>query len=116
MATIEPRAPKETTGNIGDSALLGPFTSVGKIDRFGGAVLGQTPLMLARYLGEVWWYAAFLAIGSTPVVLLLVAFTGLQCSVEAYYSLSQIGAQGLVGGFNALCDMREITPLSFGVG
>jgi phospholipid/cholesterol/gamma-HCH transport system permease protein len=70
--------------------------------------------MLARYLGEVWWYAAFLAIGSTPVVLLLVAFTGLQCSVEAYYSLSQIGAQGLVGVFNALCDMREITPLFFG--
>ena len=114
MATTAPGAPKETAGNIGDSALLGPFTSVGKILVFGGGVLGETPRMLARYLGEVWWYAAFLAIGSTPVVLLLVAFTGLQCSVEAYYSLSQIGAQGLVGVFNALCDMREITPLFFG--
>ncbi|MEA2683072.1 MAG: phospholipid/cholesterol/gamma-HCH transport system permease protein, partial [Chloroflexota bacterium] len=103
-----------TGGSIGDSALLGPFTTVGKILVFGGGVLGQTPLMLARYLGEVWWYAAFLAIGSTPVILVLVAFTGLQCSVEAYYSLSQIGAQGLVGVFNALCDMREITPLFFG--
>ncbi len=119
MATVAPGAPKETGGSIGDSALLGPFTSVGKILVFGGGVLGQTPLMLARYVGEVWWYAAFLAIGSTPVVLVLVAFTGLQCSVEAYYveayySLSQIGAQGLVGVFNALCDMREITPLFFG--
>src|ERR1700716_2996461 len=105
---------RENAGNIGDSALLGPFTSVGKILVFGGGVLGQTPQMLARYMGEVWWYAAFLAVGSTPVVLLLVAFTGAQCSVEAYYSLSQIGAQGLVGVFNALCDMREITPLFFG--
>ncbi|MGI8609604.1 MAG: MlaE family ABC transporter permease [Candidatus Dormibacteria bacterium] len=105
---------KTTGGSIGDSALLGPFTTVGKILTFGGGVLAQTPLMLARYLGEVWWYAAFLAIGSTPVILILVAFTGLQCSVEAYYSLSQIGAQGLVGVFNALCDMREITPLFFG--
>ncbi|HEV1998771.1 MAG TPA: hypothetical protein VGR61_11660, partial [Candidatus Dormibacteraeota bacterium] len=87
--------PKGTGRSIGDSALLGPFTTVGKILTFGGGVLAQTPLMLARYLGEVWWYAAFLAIGSTPVILVLVAFTGLQCSVEAYYSLSQIGAQGL---------------------
>jgi phospholipid/cholesterol/gamma-HCH transport system permease protein len=114
MATTAPGAPKETAGNIGDSALLGPFTSTGKILVFGGGVLGETPRMLARYLGEVWWYAAFLAIGSTPVILLLVAFTGLQCSIEAYYSLSQIGAQALVGVFNALCDMREITPLFFG--
>jgi phospholipid/cholesterol/gamma-HCH transport system permease protein len=114
MATTAPGAPKETAGNIGDSALLGPFTSTGKILVFGGGVLGETPRMLARYLGEVWWYAAFLAVGSTPVILLLVAFTGLQCSIEAYYSLSQIGAQALVGVFNALCDMREITPLFFG--
>src|SRR3979411_694428 len=106
--------PKETGRSIGDSALLGPFSAVGKILVFGGGVLGQPPQRVARYMGEVWWYAAFLAIGSTPVVLLLVAFTGLQCSVEAYYSLSQIGAQGLVGVFNALCDMREITPLFFG--
>jgi phospholipid/cholesterol/gamma-HCH transport system permease protein len=112
--TAAPPKVKPTGRSIGDSRFLGPFTQVGKILVFGGDVLGQTPLMLARYIGEVWWYAAFLAIGSTPVVLLLVAFTGLQCSVEAYYSLSQIGAQGLVGVFNALCDMREITPLFFG--
>jgi len=104
---------EQAGGSIGD-ALLGPFSTVGNIIVFGGRVIGQTPQMLARYLGEVWWYAAFLAVGSTPVILLLVAFTGLQCSVEAYYSLSQIGAQGLVGTFNALCDGREITPLFFG--
>ncbi len=63
---------------------------------------------------EVWWYAAFLAVGSTPVALVLTYFTGSECSVEAYYSLSQIGAQSLAGVFNAICDTREITPLFFG--
>jgi phospholipid/cholesterol/gamma-HCH transport system permease protein len=112
--TARPAAPAQEVGrSIGD-AFLAPFQLVGNILVFGSRVLGQTPQMLFRYLGEVWWYAAFLAVGSTPVVLILVAFTGLQCSVEAYYSLSQIGAQGLVGVFNALCDMREITPLFFG--
>jgi phospholipid/cholesterol/gamma-HCH transport system permease protein len=114
MATgVAKRGAVETGRSIGDT-FLAPFDQVGRILVFGSGVLGQTPLMLARYLGEVWWYAAFLAVGSTPVVLLLVGFTGLQCSVEAYYSLSQIGAQGLVGVFNALCDTREITPLFFG--
>jgi len=110
-----PAPPREVEPGrtIGD-AFLGPFQNVGNILVFGSRVLGETPLMLARYLGEVWWYAAFLALGSTGVILILVAFTGLQCSVEAYYSLSQIGAQGLIGVFNALCDMREITPLFFG--
>ncbi|HEV3231682.1 MAG TPA: ABC transporter permease, partial [Candidatus Dormibacteraeota bacterium] len=109
--TVAPGA--EAGRSIGD-ALTAPFSTVGNILVFGARTLGQTPAMLLRYLGEVWWYGAFLAIGSTPVVLLLTAFTGLQCSVEAYYSLSQIGTQGLVGVFNALCDMREITPLFFG--
>ncbi|PZR81344.1 MAG: ABC transporter permease, partial [Candidatus Aeolococcus gillhamiae] len=63
---------------------------------------------------EVWWYAAFLAIGSTPIALVLTYFTGSECSIEAYYSLSQIGAQSLAGVFNAICDTREITPLFFG--
>src|SRR5258708_16611427 len=111
MATVAPGAPKETGGSIGDSALLGPFTSVGKILVFGGGVLGQTPLMLARYVGEVWWYAAFLAIGSTPVVLVLVAFTGLPCSVEPYYPLSHIGTHRLVRVLHALQPMPHIPPL-----
>lgn len=100
--------------SIGDAKILAPFKTVGQILVFGARVLAQSPQMLARYMGEVWWYGAFLAIGSTPVVIILTGFTGLQCSVEAYYSLSQIGTQGLVGVFNALCDLREITPLFFG--
>src|SRR4030088_765715 len=86
---------------------------LGEIVQFAGTGVAQIP-QSTRYIREVWWYAAFLAIGSTPIALILTYFTGSECSVEAYYSLSQIGAQSLAGGFNAICDTREITPLFFG--
>ncbi len=87
--------------------------TLGEIVGFASKGVAQIP-QSARYMREVWWYAAFLAIGSTPIVLVLTYFTGSECSVEAYYSLSQIGAQSLAGVFNAICDTREITPLFFG--
>jgi phospholipid/cholesterol/gamma-HCH transport system permease protein len=87
--------------------------TLGEIVQFAGTGVAQIP-QSTRYVREVWWYAAFLAIGSTPIALILTYFTGSECSVEAYYSLSQIGAQSLAGVFNAICDTREITPLFFG--
>lgn len=87
--------------------------TLGEIVLFAGKGLVQIPQALG-YVREVWWYAAFLAIGSTPIALVLTYFTGSECSVEAYYSLSQIGATSLAGVFNAICDTREITPLFFG--
>jgi phospholipid/cholesterol/gamma-HCH transport system permease protein len=87
--------------------------TLGEIVAFAGKGIIQIP-QSTRFMREVWWYAAFLAIGSTPIALTLTYFTGSECSVEAYYSLSQIGAQSLAGVFNAICDTREITPLFFG--
>jgi phospholipid/cholesterol/gamma-HCH transport system permease protein len=95
------------------SRVRGWSRTLGEIVRFAATGIVQMPRS-ARYLREVWWYAAFIAIGSTPVALVLTYFTGSECSVEAYYSLSQIGAQSLAGVFNAICDTREITPLFFG--
>jgi phospholipid/cholesterol/gamma-HCH transport system permease protein len=90
------------------------FDVLGEIVLFAGRSLASVPRAL-RYRNEIWWYAAFLAIGSTPVALLMTYFSGSECSVEAYYSLHQLGgAESLAGVFNALCDMREITPLFFG--
>src|SRR3984893_4547703 len=91
----------------------GRVETLGKIVNFAGGAIAHIP-QSTRYMREVWWYAAFLAIGSTPVALGLTDFTGSEGSVEAYYSLSQIGAQSLAGVFNAICDTREITPLFFG--
>ncbi|MHB8717530.1 MAG: MlaE family ABC transporter permease [Candidatus Dormibacteria bacterium] len=87
--------------------------TLGKVVNFAAVAIANIPRS-ARYRREIWWYAAFIAIGSTPIALVLTYFTGSECSVEAYYSLSQIGAQSLAGVFNAICDTREITPLFFG--
>ena len=93
---------------------LGAFQVAGEIVIFAVRALAAIPRAL-RYPGEIWWYAAFLAISSSPVALVMTYFTGSECSVEAYYSLHQLGgAESLAGVFNALCDTREITPLFFG--
>jgi phospholipid/cholesterol/gamma-HCH transport system permease protein len=93
---------------------LGALDVFGEIVLFSARSLTAIPRAL-RYGGEIWWYAAFLAVGSTPVAMVMTLFSGAECSVEGYYSLHQLGnAESLVGVFNALCDMREITPLFFG--
>jgi phospholipid/cholesterol/gamma-HCH transport system permease protein len=98
----------------GVSSVMRPFDTFGAIVAFAVRGLAGIPRSL-RYIREIWWYAAFLAIGSTPVALVITYISGSECSVEGYYSLSQLGgAQSLVGIFNALCDTREITPLFFG--
>lgn len=94
-------------------AIRDAIETFGHIVIFAAGAIASIPRSL-RFGREVWWYAALLAIGSTPVALILTYFTGSECSVEAYYSLSQIGAQSLAGVFNAICDTREITPLFFG--
>src|ERR1700730_4343140 len=93
---------------------LGAFEVAGEIVLFSIRALAAIPQAL-RYRNEIWWYAAFLAVSSSPVALVMTYFTGSECSVEAYYSLHQLGgAESLAGVFNALCDTREITPLFFG--
>ena len=112
MATVNARADVEW--NPFWERGLGPIDVLGKIVLFATTALTAIPRSL-RYTQEVWWYAAFLAVSSTPVALVITYFSGSECSVEAYYSLHQLGgAESLAGVFNALCDMREITPLFFG--
>src|SRR5258707_10001680 len=86
--------------------------TLGEIVGFAGTGVVQIP-QSTRYMREVWWYAAFLAIGSTPIALVLTYFTGSEGSVEAYYSLSQIGAQSLAGGVKALREHPSSTPPLF---
>lgn len=112
MATDTSSAETAQKRNI--SRALQPFDSLGAIVAFGLRAFAGIPRSLP-YAGEIWWYATFLAIGSTPVAVLITYISGSECSVEGYYSLAQLGgAQSLVGIFNALCDTREITPLFFG--
>jgi phospholipid/cholesterol/gamma-HCH transport system permease protein len=112
-ATKPPAPPRRMGRPSRLAGVRGGVETLGKIVNFAGGAIVHIP-QSTRYMREVWWYAAFLAIGSTPIALVLTYFTGSECSVEAYYSLSQIGAQSLAGVFNAICDTREITPLFFG--
>src|SRR5437016_6846647 len=117
MATTSVRPPAQQFGPVPRHfwvSWLDLFDVLGQIVLFSVAALCSSPRAL-RYRHEIWWYAAFLALGSTPVALVMTYFSGSECSVEAYYSLHQLGgAESLAGVFNALCDMREITPLFFG--
>src|ERR671937_2090127 len=117
MATTAVRPPPQQFGPVPRrfwAPGLQLFDVLGEIVLFAVRSLAAVPRAL-RYRNEIWWYAAFLAIGSTPVALLMTYFSGSECSVEAYYSLHQLGgAESLAGVFNALCDMREITPIFFG--
>jgi phospholipid/cholesterol/gamma-HCH transport system permease protein len=118
MATADPTMPQDSPAYATQPPFWAPglavFEVLGEILVFAARGLSQIPRSL-RYSGEVWWYAAFLAISSTPVALIITYFSGSECSVEAYFSLHQLGgAESLAGVFNALCDMREITPLFFG--
>jgi phospholipid/cholesterol/gamma-HCH transport system permease protein len=95
-------------------SVVGPFDTLGAILAFAARAIVGIPRSF-RYVREIWWYAAFLALGSTPVALIITYISGSECSVEGYYSLHQLGgAESLVGIFNALCDTRDITPLFFG--
>src|SRR5438067_11380942 len=117
MATTSVRPPAQQFGPVPRrfwAPGLDLFDVLGQIVLFSVSALRSIPRAL-RYRKEIWWYAAFLAVGSTPVALVMTYFSGSECSVEAYYSLHQLGgAESLAGVFNALCDMREITPLFFG--
>jgi len=93
---------------------LGVVDVLGEIVIFAIRSLGSIPRAF-RYSREIWWYAAFLAIGSTPVALAMTWFSGSECSVEAFHTLHQLGgAESQAGIFNALWDMREVTPLFVG--
>src|SRR5260370_31868126 len=90
---------------------LGPIDTFGAILTFAGRAIAGIPRSL-RYAREIWWYAAFLAVGSTPVALVITYISGSECSVEGYYSLAQLGgAQSLVGIFKPSSDTPDLTPL-----
>src|SRR5438874_3219044 len=117
MATTSVRPPAQQFGPAPRrfwAPGLDLFDVLGQIILFAVSALRSMPRSL-RYHKEIWWYAAFFAIGSTPVALAMTYFSGSECSVEAYHTLHQLGgSESYAGIFNALCDLRDITHLFFG--
>src|SRR6059058_839064 len=93
MATTSVRPPAQQLSPVPGrfwAPGLDLFDVLGQIVLFAVRALRSAPQAL-RYRKEIWWYAAFLALGSTPVALVMTYFSGSECSVEAYYSLHQLG-------------------------
>lgn len=53
----------------------------------------------------------FIGLGSLPLVMLTVAFTGMVLALYTAHDMKQIGASGLVGGMVALSVTRELAPV-----
>src|SRR2546430_16944435 len=116
MATTSVRPPAQQFGPVPRrfwAPGLDLFDVLGQIVLFAVRALGYVPMVLrsARFRREIWWYAAFLAVFSTPVALVMTYFSGSGCSVEAHYSLPQLGgARRLAGVVNAVLGHRGVHP------
>src|SRR2546430_13112585 len=119
MATTSVRPPAQQFGPVPRrfwAPGLDLFDVLGQIVLYAVRALSYVPMVLrsARFRREIWWYAAFLAVFSTPVALVMTYFSGSEGSVEAYYSLHQLGgAASLAGVFHAAWGQPGITPPLF---
>ncbi|HEY2705918.1 MAG TPA: ABC transporter permease [Candidatus Dormibacteraeota bacterium] len=105
-------------------ALLGPATAAGRKTAVALGELGEITLFFARALWgirhvhrhfeEFIRFAAYVALSTLPVVVVINYFMGSECGLESWYSLKIIGVQDLGGVFDAFCDLRECTPIYFG--
>jgi len=89
VATTSARPPQQLSPLPGRfwAPGLDLFDVLGQIVLFAVRALSYVPMVMrsARFRREIWWYAAFLAVFSTPVALVMTYFSGSECSVEAYY-------------------------------
>src|SRR5256885_13904868 len=91
MATTSVRPPAQQFGPVPRrfwAPGLELFDVLGEIILFAASALRSVPRAL-RYHKEIWWYAAFLAIGSTPVALAMTYFSGSGGPVEADHTQHQ---------------------------
>jgi phospholipid/cholesterol/gamma-HCH transport system permease protein len=104
--------------------ILGPATAIGHKTAVALGELGEITVFFVRALWgirhvhrhfeEFIRFAAYVALSTLPVVVVINYFMGSECGLESWYSLKIIGVQDLGGVFDAFCDLRECTPIYFG--
>ncbi len=67
-----------------------------------------------HYTSEVFHQAGILILSSGLIIWLMQFIMGMQCGLEASYTLKQIGAPLYSGIFNAFCSLREMAPYMYG--
>lgn len=91
-----------------------PLVVLGEWAQFIGAALRETK-RLGPYGAEVLRQAAIIATGSTLVIVFVCFLIGSSCGVEASFIGQQIGAGIAAPFFAAVCTIRDIVPVLFGM-
>lgn len=89
------------------------FDLIGSIAFFGLETVRAIP-KLRLYQSEVVRQAAVLIISSGLIIWLMEFVIGMECGLEANYTLKQIGAPLYSGVFTAWCALREMAPYMWG--
>ncbi|MGH9000720.1 MAG: ABC transporter permease, partial [Acidimicrobiia bacterium] len=100
--------PGSTGGKI-----KGALETAGDIAHFSLDAFRAMP-KLRLYPSEVFRQAAILVVSSGLIIWLMEFVIGLQCGIEANYTLKQVGAPLYSGIFTAWCGIREMAPYMWG--
>jgi phospholipid/cholesterol/gamma-HCH transport system permease protein len=96
--------------------ILASLEGWGLILKFGlRMVRGITTGRVFKFLGETLRQAGVLITGSLLVIVGLVLALGLECGIEGSYAAKSLGAASIAGAASSVCDLREVTPLAFGL-
>ena len=93
--------------------LHGALETAGDIAHFSTDTVRAIP-KLRLYPSEVFRQAAILIISSGLIIWLMEFVIGLECGIEANYTLKQVGAPLYSGIFTAWCGIREMAPYMWG--
>ena len=91
----------------------GALETAGDIAHFSLDALRAIP-KLRLYPSEVFRQAAILVVSSGLIIWLMEFVIGLECGIEANYTLKQVGAPLYSGIFTAWCGIREMAPYMWG--
>lgn len=90
------------------------FASVGDWARFGFRAIAGIA-RVRPYSGEVLRQAALITTGSVMVILLITLLVGATCGLQSTVISRQVGAGTAAPIFSAVCTVRDIVPVVFGV-
>jgi len=92
---------------------LTPVQEAGDMAQFALRAFGHAPGAL-RYFAEILRQCSFLIVGSTVVLLALVAVIGGECALYFVYLTRPLGGTDFTGFFEVPCGIRELFPYMFG--
>jgi phospholipid/cholesterol/gamma-HCH transport system permease protein len=92
---------------------LSPIREAGDIAEFSGRALVYSPGAL-KYFAEVLRQLSLLIMGSTAVLLGMMAVIGGECALFFVYVARPLGGTDFTGFFAVPCGIREVFPYMFG--